>query len=187
MSNQFSKLSKRLLKQSYRSLKKAAKQKQTQKRQVQAPTSAYSAGVEVVRIESGGKLRIPVYGEQYGQGSSQTTLAKLKKSGAREFSITPPHQYQIQNRWPEPPFANVNIYGSLITSRANWLGYIAPGYNADTTERQERQVYINKLIELAKIVPLTVTGQIIDEDGTFQLIIYASRSSVDEAYRRYIG
>lgn len=40
------------------------------------------------------------------------------------FTLTPVHEYQIEQGWPEPPFVNINTYGSRSTRKENWLGYI---------------------------------------------------------------
>ena len=45
------------------------------------------------------------------------------------FTLTPICQYQIDKGWPEPPFVNINTYGSKTTERANWLGYIPIHYS----------------------------------------------------------
>ena len=45
------------------------------------------------------------------------------------FTLTPICQYQIDKGWPEPPFVNINMYGSEATERENWLGYIPINYS----------------------------------------------------------
>lgn len=71
-----------------------------------------------------GKVDPLCLGTQY----SQNLLMELYDDSHGKkilLSLTPICQYQILNKWPEPPFVNVNLHGSLATERNNWLGYIS--------------------------------------------------------------
>lgn len=62
-----------------------------------------------------------------GTNYSQSILRQLYRQTKGEkiqLTLTPICSYQIQNKWPEPPFVNVNLPGSKATESYNWLGYI---------------------------------------------------------------
>lgn len=148
---------------------------------------------KAVEIATGKNLTLAVYGEHYAQDKSQLSLLWAKFSRQEKFSLTIQSQYQLEHRWPEPPFANVNLYGSTKTTKFNWFGYISPlpplEEDDDTAQKAERRKYIKKLIEINKKVPLVVHGKIIDErsrGGSMQIILFASRKSIDEAYAKYV-
>ena len=90
-------------------------------------------------------------------------------------------------RWPEEPFLNVLPQGQYRATKSNWLGYIQlPEYKnvALTAERKERKEYLEKIIKLGKIKPLTIYGKVIiddDYDG-YSIILCPSRKSIDELY-----
>lgn len=66
-----------------------------------------------------------IHGNMYDY--CQNLLRKLHtKTGAKDtlLTLTPICEYQINQEWPEPPFVNINTYGSKSTQKENWLGYI---------------------------------------------------------------
>ena len=64
-----------------------------------------------------------IFGADYSQ-SLLKALFQSSKGGDILLTLTPICDYQIKNKWPEPPFVNVNLFGSIATEKNNWLGYI---------------------------------------------------------------
>lgn len=139
---------------------------------------------QVLTVEYGRHLIIPVYGENSAQDSKQTTARKLyQQYGEKhlQFSLTPICSYQEQMRWPEKPFLNVNVRGSLETTKDNWLGYIHPFEDGELTDKQiERNKYLKKLIKIGESTPLIITGKIIKEGGDYSMLLFASRKYIDD-------
>lgn len=138
---------------------------------------------QVLEVEYGRNLIIPVYGENSAQDSRQTTLKKLYKEANNKhirLSLTPICAYQENMGWPEKPFLNVNTLGALETTKDNWLGYIHPFEPKEKTkERLERKEYVRKLIKLGEITPLVISGKVIKEDDGYSLLLFASRKYID--------
>ena len=139
---------------------------------------------QILEVEYGRNLIIPVYGETGAQEGKQSAAKKLyKKYGDKHlrFSLTPICKYQEDKDWPERPFLNVNVLGSLETTKDNWLGYIHP-YEPEEKDkvRLERQKYIEKLIKLGEINPLVISGKVIKEGSEYSLLLFASRKYIDE-------
>ncbi len=62
-------------------------------------------------------------GTEYNESLLKELYNQTK--GARTLlTLTPICQYQIDKKWPEPPFVNVNLHGSVATEKNNWLGFI---------------------------------------------------------------
>lgn len=155
---------------------------------------------QVLHVEYGSKLILPVFGEEYGQDSKQTKLKQLYKETegkVTEFSLTPQDEYQARKKWPEEPFLNVMPKGEYTVRKDNWLGYIQPPdyYNPETEKtskdselddsKKDRRKYALKLIELGKKAPLMVKGKVIkeknQENGTeYSLLLFASREDIDK-------
>lgn len=142
---------------------------------------------KTVVIAAGKHLVIPVYGEHYAQKGKQKAIVASR--GVKNFTLTPQCRYQAENGWPEMPFCNVNVCESLETTENNWIGYIAPPLEIDNSTQRERSKYIKKLIAISAQLPVMVEGKVIDErdsKGSFQMLIFASRKSIDEAYDKYV-
>lgn len=155
---------------------------------------------QAISIEPGRKLVISVWGECYGQNSTQRLIKELyKKSGGKNmtFSLAPPADYQIRQKWPEGVFLNVIRAGEKECTRENWLGWFAPEhpeYNSEDysddgqKQHDERAGYIKKLVDLCKIRRVDVQGKILHEDRTsYDILIFCSRTSIDEAHKKYIS
>lgn len=186
-----------MAKSAYKSTKKAIKEARAQKNKEPArkaePRSSYPRGVGAVTVEYGRNLVLPVYGEKFGQDSCQTTTEKLLRVGCDTFTITCANDYQRQAGWPEPPFANVNVPGALYTTKVSWLGFISgvpPEYSEDNPKKKERRLYATKLSKIAEVVPLNISGKIIDERterDEISIILFASRKHIDALYKKYVG
>lgn len=142
---------------------------------------------QILTVDYGRNLIIPVYGETAAQGGKQTALKTLyKKYGNKhlQFSLTPICQYQVNAGWPERPFLNVNLRGSMSTDKDNWLGFIQPveAEKGDAV-RLERKKYIEKLIKLGEMSPLIISGKIIKEDKEYSMLLFASRKWIDETLK----
>lgn len=74
-----------------------------------------------------GTLKYEVLSEGYRQDTLHKLYRKFKDSPIR-FTLTPQCQYQVEHEWPLMPFVNVNLYGSMVTTEENWLGYIRNNY-----------------------------------------------------------
>lgn len=139
---------------------------------------------QVITLEYGRNLLIPVHGEGGAQEGKQTAAKKLYKQYGNkhlQFSLTPICDYQKDKDYPERPFLNVNTRGSLETTKENWLGYIHPFvYDEMTDVRIERNKYIKKIIELGETNPIIISGKIIKEDGGYSMLLFASRKQIDE-------
>lgn len=139
---------------------------------------------QVLTVEYGRNLIIPVYGEVYAQDSKQTALKRLYKQYGKkhlQFSLTPPSNYQIERKWPEQPFLNVNVRGSIQTTKENWLGYIHPFEPEEKDEKRlERKKYIKRLIWLGGYCPLIISGKIIKEGSQYSMLLFASRKYIDQ-------
>lgn len=138
---------------------------------------------QVITLDYGRNLVIPVHGEEGAQEGKQATAKKLyKKYGNKhlQFSLTPICDYQKDKEWPERPFLNVNVRGSIETTKENWLGYIHPFvYEEMTDVRIERNKYIKKLIEIGETTPLIISGKVIKEDDNYSMLLFASRKQID--------
>lgn len=138
---------------------------------------------QVIFLDYGSHLIIPVYGEQYGQDHRQTALKSLySKYGEKviEFSLAPQDDYQRQMKWPEEPFMNVLPRGNFCVSKENWLGYISPFEpEEDDATHKDRQLYTDKLVKLGKLTPLIVKGKVIKEGSEYSVILFASHSEID--------
>lgn len=144
--------------------------------------------MKIITISSGRNLIIPVYGEHYAQKKKQTTLKELLVFKENRFSLAPRDNYQKQAGWPNYPFANVCPEGKFVSSKENWLGYIAPPLDLDSRALEERDEYVRKLIKLAEVAKVTVHGKIMDErkeGGDLGIILFCSRKSIDENYARF--
>lgn len=64
-----------------------------------------------------------IFGTDYSQSLLKQIYSQTKGKETL-LTLTPICDYQIKNKWPEPPFVNVNLPGSRATEKANWLGYI---------------------------------------------------------------
>lgn len=64
-----------------------------------------------------------VLGTNYSQPLLKSLYRQIRDSKTL-LTLTPINQYQLKNKWPEPPFVNINLYGSTSTEKDNWLGYI---------------------------------------------------------------
>lgn len=65
--------------------------------------------------------------EVCGTMRSQTLMEKIYQKYHTKrirLTLTPICDYQIQKKWPEPPFVNVNLFGSQSTELTNWIGYV---------------------------------------------------------------
>lgn len=149
--------------------------------------SELDTGAEVIEINYGKNLLIPVYGEHYAQDRGQSSAKKLYKDSGEKvqrFSLTPPCGFQIEAGWPEEPFLNVNTLGSLETTKENWLGYIAPPIideENDDEVHHERAKYIKKLIKIGKSNPIIMPGKVVKEGSEYQMLLFGSRKEIDEA------
>ncbi len=139
---------------------------------------------QIIFLDYGNKLIIPVYGEQYGQSHSQKTLKKLyKKYGEKviEFSLVPQDDYQKDKGWPFEPFANVLPADEFTVSKKSWLGYISP-FEPEFRDKEhlDRQEYVDKVVKLTKIAPVIIKGKIIKEEEQFSLLLFASHRVIDD-------
>ena len=138
---------------------------------------------QIIFLNYGNKLIIPVYGENYAQDGKQTALKKLySKYGSKvmDFSLAPQSDFQAEREWPEPPFLNVLPVGQFVQTKDNWLGYIHPfDPPVEDEVHKDRQKYTEKLIALGNIAPLIVKGKIIKEDDAYSMLIFASHSEID--------
>ena len=63
----------------------------------------------------------------YGTINSRLLMGRIQKKYHNQkikLTLTPICKYQIENKWPNPPFVNVNLLGSDSTTESNWIGYI---------------------------------------------------------------
>lgn len=139
---------------------------------------------QVIFLDYGSHLIIPVYGEHYGQDHSQAALKSLySKYGEKviEFSLAPQDDYQRQMKWPEEPFMNVLPRGNFAVSKDNWLGYISP-FDPDDNDKvhKDRQLYTAKLVELGKLAPVIIKGKIIKEGSEYSVILFASHNEINK-------
>ena len=143
---------------------------------------------QVIFLDYGSHLIIPVYGEQYGQDYDQTALKNLHSEYGEkviEFSLAPQDDYQRDAGWPEEPFMNVLPRGEFTVSKENWLGYIHPFEPEDDDEvHKDRQRYTDKLIKLGKLAPLVVKGKVIKEGSEYSVILFASRKEIDQHLKK---
>lgn len=89
-----------------------------------------------------------VLGTGYSQPLLRSLYKKIKDSRTL-LTLTPINQHQIKNKWPEPPFVNVNLYGSASTEKENWLGYIPIdpiGINFETILEEKGNVNVHASI-----------------------------------------
>lgn len=146
---------------------------------------------EILEIEYGRKLFIPVYGEHYAQDREQSSAEELYNESdkvVKRFSLTPPCDYQIEAGWPEEPFLNVNTLGTIETTKENWLGYIAPAIideENDDEEHRERNKYIKKIIKLGLEHPIIISGKLLKEGDEYQILLCASRKQIDELVKKF--
>lgn len=140
-----------------------------------------------VTISYGQRLVVPVFGEYWGQGKSQDTLKRLyAKREYHVFSLEPPVEYQKIRKWPEPPFANVVEEGFAV-SKNSWVGYIQPKrYEFEDEKDKERRRYVAKLVRLALVCNVQVTGKILKEGQEYNVLLKCSRKEIDEAYKKYV-
>lgn len=147
------------------------------------------ARINHIDLKDGSKLIIPVYGEVYGQGRSQSTLEVLYKKHKDKpivFSLVPQDKYQKANNWPEEPFLNVLKEGKFKVSREDWIGYIHPFdpvFNDKTHD--DRKIYTERIIQLGKKIPLTIRGKIIKEDDGYSVLLFASHKDIDEQLEKF--
>ena len=139
---------------------------------------------QVIFLDYGNNLIIPVYGEHYGQDHSQTALKTLyQKYGEKviEFSLAPQDDYQRKMGWPEKPFLNVLPRGNFRVSKESWLGFIHP-FEPERKDKihKDRQLYTQKLIEIGEKYPIIIKGKIIKEDSEYSVILFASHTEIDK-------
>lgn len=150
---------------------------------------------QVLFLEYGQKLIVPVLGEDFGQNHKQTKLKELYKETdgkVTEFSLTPQNDYQARMGWPEEPFLNVMPKGQFEVRKDNWIGYIQPAEYSEedqTAERKERAEYTKKLIKLGKLNPLIIKGKVIKEKNfenktEYSVLLFASRKDIDEKSKK---
>lgn len=113
-----------------------------------------------------GDDEIEVYGDQY---RSRIMARLYSRNGTHEFlvSITTISAYQITHNWPNPPFVNVNTFGSRTTEKDNWLGYIPFGYG--------------NIINFPKIIgehdEIAATARIEKRGNSLELILMVNREN----------
>lgn len=139
---------------------------------------------QVVFLDYGSHLIIPVYGEHYAQDHRQTALKSLySKYGEKviDFSLAPQDDYQRQMKWPEEPFMNVLPRGNFYVNRGSWLGYISP-FEPENSDKihKDRQAYTDKLVKLGKLAPVIIKGKIIKEGSEYSVILFASHEEIDK-------
>ena len=71
----------------------------------------------------GGDVDPIVFGTEYSQPLLKSLYSKTRGQKTL-LTLTPICPYQIEKKWPEPPFVNINTYGTVSTEKNNWLGYI---------------------------------------------------------------
>lgn len=72
--------------------------------------------------------------EVWGTMGSEKLIEWLYRENHTEriqLTLTPICNYQIKQKWPEPPFVNVNLFNSKATEKNNWIGYIGYQYPED--------------------------------------------------------
>lgn len=65
--------------------------------------------------------------EVWSTTNSRRLMGELYKKYHTEkitLTLTPACKYQMEQKWPEPPFVNVNLFNSQETEQDNWIGYI---------------------------------------------------------------
>lgn len=72
-----------------------------------------------------GNCNAEIHGNKYDNCQKLLkSIYNLNPNNKILFTLTPICSYQLDQGWPEPPFVNINTYGSISTEKENWLGYI---------------------------------------------------------------
>lgn len=141
---------------------------------------------QVIFLDYGSHLIIPVYGEEYAQDGKQTALKRIYKQYGNkviDFSLLPQSDYQKSKGWPESPFLNVAPKGHVLQTKDNWLGYIHPFEpSIDDEVHKDRKRYIEKLIFVGDQYHVIIKGKVIKEDSTFSLLLFASHKEIDSYF-----